>query len=124
MINQLFLKDMLVFFFRHQLTIKLYHFQTECYGAHKASDNYLDKFTGNLDRFMEVGQGIVGKIDISEIDLKIKSHQDSNIQDCLDRFITVLNNLGKMIPENSDLLTIRDEMLADANQFKYLLKFK
>lgn len=28
----------------HQIIMKLFHFQTELYGAHKASDTYLEKF--------------------------------------------------------------------------------
>lgn len=124
MIDQQFVNDIVNLFFKHQLTIKMYHFQTKNYGAHKASDSYLEKFTANLDRFMEVAQGIVGVIDTAEINIQFTRCQDDTIQSCLDRFGKMLGKLNEVLPDCPDLLTIRDEMLADINQFKYLLKFE
>ena len=49
-------------FFEHQLTIKMFHFQTKKYGAHKAADKYLVKYQANLDRYMEVYQGEKGRL--------------------------------------------------------------
>jgi hypothetical protein len=110
------------FFFEHQIIIKMFHFQTTQYGAHKASDEYLQKFLNNHDKFMEVAQGVYGKLELENIKLDIDLHKN-NITTHLDIFIKFLNLINK-IEKNSGLLTIKDEMLNDVNQFKYLLLFK
>ena len=117
-------EDILMFFFRHQIRIKMYHFQTGLYGAHKASDSYLDTFEQKLDKFMEVAQGIVGKLQTKNINLNIITVNDGTILEELNNFIKTLRMLDKVINTYSELLNIRDEMVADAEQLKYLLTFK
>lgn len=110
--------------FKHQLQIKMYHFQTQYYGAHKASDKYLEKFRDHLDRFMEVAQGIFGRLSQSKIDLRIDMATDNNIMDELNKFVLRLVQLDAIFTGKTDLLAIRDEILADLNQLKYLITFK
>ena len=110
--------------FKHELQIKMYHFQTQYYGAHKASDAYLEKFRDNLDRFMEVAQGIFGRLSQSKIDLRIDMATDNNIVDELNKFVLRLVQLDAIFTGKTDLLAIRDEILADLNQLKYLITFK
>lgn len=111
-------------FFIHKTAIKMLHFQTKSYGAHKALDGYLEKFDANFDRFMEVSQGIFGDTDLKSIDIKVKTMTDSNVQSKLSDFAQMLQELSKSHDEHPDLLAIRDEMLSDVNQLKYLLTFK
>jgi hypothetical protein len=122
--TQKIFEDILLFFFRHQLKIKMYHFQTKSYGAHKASDSYLSEFEQKLDKFMEVAQGIVGKLELKKIKLELFTLDDQTITDELDLFIKTLGMFDKVINKYSELLNIRDEMVADAKQLKYLLTFK
>lgn len=122
--NQEIFEKILVIFFRHQLKIKMYHFQTTLYGAHKASDSYLEVFEGKLDRFMEVAQGIVGKFTISTMKLNINTLTELTIIEELNNFIKILKLFDKAMNGQSELLNIRDELVADAEQFKYLLTFK
>ena len=107
-------------FFLHKITLKMLHFQTKYFGVHKAIDAYLLKFDLNFDRFMEVSQGIYGSTDLKKFELNIKVLNDSSVQKNLKQFVGVLNDIS----QHHDLLAIRDEMLADANQLKYLLEFK
>ena len=102
--DQKLLCNIIKIFFQHQLEIKMYHFQTKLYGAHKASDMYHGGFLEKMDKFLEAAQGIAGQTKLQTVDLKFKTLDDMII--------------------NKDLLAIRDEMIADANQFKYLLLFK
>jgi hypothetical protein len=106
-------------FFEHALLIKLFHFQTERWGAHKASDDYYGKFQAKLDRFMEVAQGEVGTVTVKHMPLQLETLTDSTIDAYLGSFARVLEG----IKNSSALRAIRDEMLADLYQFRYLLTF-
>ena len=46
------------------------------------------------------------------------------IIDELDHFRDILKSLDKLVEKYSGLLTIRDELLADADQLQYLLTFQ
>lgn len=119
-----FIEALLCLSFNHQLQMKMYHFQTLEYGAHKAVDSYLSKFTDNLDKFMEVAQGIFGKFKIKYLDIKFETLNDQNIVENLNKFINILRNCDQFINTYTELTNIRDEMVGDINQLKYLLTFK
>jgi len=108
-------------FFQHQLVVKMYHFQTKKYGAHKASDKYLVKYSANFDRFMEVFQGETGRLQDNQIILEFAVATDETIDMHLKSMIDHLNSFNKL---SYELAAIRDEMLADLQQFRYLLTFK
>jgi hypothetical protein len=126
MLESEMLNSFLVRFLNHQIKIKMLHFQTKSYGTHKATDDYLVKFATNFDRFMEVAQGISGKIDLKNIKFNIDLLNDQSVEEDLKTFRDVLISLELPMNDdiNSDLITIRDEMLADLNQLIYLLTFK
>lgn len=109
----------------HQIVLKLFHFQTELYGAHKASDAYLEKFAQTMDKFLEIAQGIYGKITLKKYTLSGSSHSDENIIKHIDGMITLLREkIDDVLGEYTDLINIRDELVGDAEQLKYLLTFK
>jgi hypothetical protein len=109
----------------HQVVMKLFHFQTEHYGAHKASDKYIEKYSGVFDRFLEVAQGIYGKISLKKYSLTGSSHTDENIVKHLDGMIIYWRSkIDDILDEYTDLINIRDELVGDAEQLKYLLTFK
>ena len=109
----------------HQIVMKLYHFQTQQYGAHKASDAYIEKYAGMLDKFLEVAQGIYGKVTLKKYSLAGSSHTDENIIKHINGMITYWKNkINDILDDNTDLINIRDELVADADQLKYLLTFK
>lgn len=118
------LEKILLLFFRHQIKIKMFHFQTHTYGGHKASDAYLETFTNKLDKFMEVGQGICGKFQTQKINININTLNDTTINDELDQFVKLLREFDGVMSKYTELLNLRDELIADAEQFKYLLTFK
>lgn len=108
-------------FFQHQLTMKMYHFQTNNYGAHKAADKYLVKYAANFDRFMEVWQGANGRLANNNIQVKFNTVNDDTVTIHLNNMVDFLINMNDL---TVDLSTIRDEMVADIQQLKYLLTFK
>lgn len=118
------LELLLQYFFRHQLELKMFHFQTKLYGGHKASDEYLQNFEGNLDKFMEVAQGVYGKFDIKTINIQFNVASDESIINSLDIFISIVKKVSKHFRDQTSLLNILDEIVADAQKLKYLLTFK
>jgi len=118
------LDSLLLRFFEHQTMVKLYHFQTKRYGAHKAADAYYAKFLANLDRFMEVAQGIYGTVGISNWKLDDTAVTDADVDKRLKEFAKLLVQLNAPFAEHQALLSVRDEMLADVNQLRYLLTFQ
>ena len=119
------LETILHTFFEHQLIIKMLHFQTKHYGAHKTLDRYGSTFRDQLDLFMEVGQGIFGTVKTKNIDISVPTMTDSNIEKYMNEFIKFLDTFEKLLGSgHSDLLNIRDEIKAESNRLKYLLKFR
>ena len=109
----------------HQIVMKLFHFQTLEYGAHKASDSYIEKYANTLDKFLEVAQGIYGKITLKKYSLAGSSHTDENIVKHINGMISYWKTkIDDVLDNNTDLINIRDELLGDAEQLKYLLTFK
>jgi hypothetical protein len=113
-------------FFGHQTQIKMFHFQTKKWGAHKASDAYLCKFGANFDRFMEVYQGAYKKVQTPEIKVNLQMLNDENIVQNLAEFVKWLKAMDSAqdnaLSEQPGLLAIRDEMVADVQQLIYLLR--
>ena len=110
--------------------IKLYHWKTKIYATHKATDELYGKLNDNIDRFIEVLLGKIG----NRINLfKVNSIPIRNIETTEDikreinyyksYFVSLNDNKFMKQMTNSDLFTIRDEILADLNQFLYLLTF-
>lgn len=122
------LQDITTELFSHLIMIKMLHFQTTRYGSHKALDKYYNKFNKNLDMILEVLQGEKGKITIKDSSLIIKSDlaNDSNIIQKLDTFKkeVLINMINTNYGSNLGLISIRDELVADIDQLKYLLTFQ
>lgn len=108
--------------------VKLYHWKTHSHPEHVATDELYARLNEHIDKFVEVYLGKDGSriqkwndtLSVVQYNRKkeFKSKmlyyreflQDMNL--CLDS------------KKDMDLLNIRDEILADLNQFFYLLTFK
>ena len=113
-------------------TIKVYHWKTYSYATHKATDELYASLGANIDKFVEV---LLGKAQ-NRIKLRTKNIpvKDMNspqefkreIDSYKSYLVNLSNNkaLGAGGMTNSDLFNIRDEILADLNQFLYLFTFK
>lgn len=126
-----FQKQITVIFFEMLLMIKLYHWKTYSYATHKATDDLYSKFNGNIDKFMEVLLGKTGvridlmsKKSIALIDLNSPESLKKKIDSFKYYLVNLDNNKAMKTMSNADLFTIRDEILADMNQFLYLFTFK
>lgn len=103
--------------------IKIYHWQTQSYARHIASDNIYAKLSLNVDRFVEIIQGKYGRIIMpSDNKIALDNQTDSSIVELLTQFKNWLIN-QTFISQDSDLVNIRDEILGDVNQTLYLFTF-
>jgi len=106
--------------------VKLYHWKTKSYAQHKATDELYEQLNEHLDKFVEV---LLGK---SESRIHMVSQRvhlmDQNLKTFKEKiyeFRAFLVDMDQYFgtKQDTDLLSIRDEILADINQFLYLLTF-
>ena len=108
--------------------VKLYHWKTQSYAQHKATDELYASLNENVDRFIEVLLGKDNKR-IKMMEKKIDLIDPANVSEFKTRiyeyreFLTDMN-LHFSEKTDMDLLSIRDELLADINQFLYLMTFR
>lgn len=121
-------KSHLVKIFLEMLNVvKLYHWKTRSFSLHKATDELYERLNGHIDTFVEVllgkDQSRIKMIE-REIDL-LDYEKKSNFQSRIFEYRAFLTGLNDYFDEkrDSDLLSIRDEILGDINQFLYLMTF-
>lgn len=110
--------------FTHYIVMKMYHFQTKSYGAHKASDTYVTDFLTFQDLFMEVAQGIYGKLESTSHECSTKLYDDDTITGYISESVTMLDDLRSKVSSHSDLVNLLDDQIHRLNQLSYLLTFQ
>lgn len=108
-----------------QSQLKVLHWQTKSYAEHQAFGKAYDVLDGLMDQFVEVHSGKYGNtLAKTNFQMSAANHKDSNAMALIDSYISYLmNDLPMILKEgDSDLLNIRDEMVAVLNQTKYLLR--
>ena len=106
--------------------VKLYHWKTHSYAQHKATDELYERLNKNIDTFVET---LLGKennrIKMVEKQLRILDNSNTRkFKNNIYEFRDFLTNLDKMFnKKDSGLLSIRDDLLVDINQFLYLMTF-
>lgn len=115
--------DFVKLMFNLQLLNKLYHWNTTSFARHKATDQFADSIDPLIDRFVEVFSGRYNiKPSVNNIVLNDKYLTDDGI---VELFKTIKGYFEKEIPKftnDSELLNIRDELLAEINKMNYLLR--
>jgi len=121
-------KSHIVYIFFEMLnTVKLYHWKTRSYAQHKATDELYGRLNENIDKFVEV---MLGKDEsrIKMMEKKIDLGDYVNVGDFKEKmykYREFLGDLNRHLDEkkDSDLFSIRDDILVDLNQFLYLMTF-
>jgi hypothetical protein len=108
-------------FFNIRDQIKLYHWQTRSFAEHKATDDLVGKLDTNIDTFVEAYMGRYGRPRMGQT-YPLKNLTVTGIRAFISRSDEWLTfKLPRMVKNtDTDLLNIRDEILADLNQIKYL----
>jgi hypothetical protein len=103
---------------------KIYHWNTKSYPRHKATDEFVENMDKLIDRFVEVYVGRYGrdKALSHDMDIKLPGFTEKSIIKFFEEARTWLSTtLPPMLKSHdTDLLNIRDEMLAELNQALYL----
>ena len=124
-----FKKEIVSMFLKMLNTTKLYHWRTYSYATHEATDNLYADLNKYVDEFVEV---MMGKMDnrnkILNIHL-VKMNVPNNNNDFKKEIEYYKNFLIELDPHlkskgNSDLMNIRDEILASLNKLLYLMTLK
>jgi hypothetical protein len=126
--------------------IKVYHWNTHSFSQHKATDELYQRLNDHIDKFVEVllGKreariGSLGPLNLSRgaegaqkqgfvlkrgaKKLVMETSASKKFKTHIYEFREYLIKMDSCAP-GSDLLNIRDEILADINQFLYLLSLK
>ena len=111
-----------------QSQFKVLHWQTQSYSKHNAYGGAYDSFSDLSDKFMEVYMGKYGRVALDgENDaIQLSNIGEMNVDEFVDTVVEFLCSLTNQLNDkrDSDLLNIRDEMLAEVNKLKYLLTLK
>jgi hypothetical protein len=112
------------FFFEMRGQIKLYHWQTHSFAQHKATDDLLDSLDKAIDEYVEVYMGHYGrpKMTSRNSSYRLQNLNEKGmikfLKDCIGYLQGPL--VKKLKPTDTELVNLRDEMLADLNQVMYL----
>ena len=107
--------------------VKIYHWKTYSFAQHKATDKLYERLNKNIDTFIEV---LLGK-DQSRVQLVERSIQLMDPSEKTSFQNKVLEYRGFLTDMNiyfdpardTDILSVRDDILVDINQFLYLMTF-
>lgn len=104
--------------------VKIYHWETFSFGRHKATDDLVDSLDAHIDKFTEAYMGRYGRPKFTSKTGKLQMFDisDKRAHELLAGGIVWLTNeLPKMLKRtDTDLLNIRDEILGDLQQARYL----
>jgi DNA-binding ferritin-like protein len=104
--------------------MRIFHWQTMSYAEHKAFGKIYQNLTELIDNFVEVCMAKHGRPDFGgEFNLPQYDYKAVNVDEYINSMIEFLISLDSVYQEqiDSDILNIRDEMLAEVNRLKYLL---
>ena len=114
-------------------TIKLYHWNTDHYATHKATDQLYGDLNTKIDTFVETMLGKESVLSRNKV-LNIhslhmntfKSNKDFRKETEMYKsfLIRLSDDKSFNTPQNTDLMNMRDDILASLNQFLYLLTLR
>ena len=99
------------------MLIKMYHWKTHSYSSHKATDHLYASLNEHMDKFVEIWLGKNNKKLNAEMNISVTY---TKIKPKVNAFIKHLEGLQL----DNDLLSVRDDIVGELNQFLYLLTFK
>ena len=108
--------------------IKIYHWQTFSYARHVATNDLITKLDASIDEFVEVYIGKYGrpKFTGKSSSIRLRNFSDTEAPKLIDEAIDwMTHDLGSKIKKaDTDLLNIRDTIVANLNQVRFLFSLK
>ena len=112
----------------YQNQIKILHWQTTSYAEHKTLDGLFGELSSHIDEFVETFMGKYGRILAqNNFNIILQNYSSLAPMDLMNQMVVYLSvDLPTMLDtqKDTDLLNIRDEILASVNKTKYLLTLK
>ena len=120
--------DQIHFFLHLRDQIKLYHWQTRVYSRHIATDTILEKLEKSIDSYVEIYIGKYGRPKVSgkNASITLQNLTEAGATRLIVAAVKYLQGpLTKTLkPIDTDLMNVRDEIVADLNQLLYLFTLK
>jgi hypothetical protein len=120
--------DQIHFFLHLRDQIKLYHWQTRVYSRHIATDKILEKLEKSIDEYVEIYIGKYGRPKVSgkNASITLQNLSEAGATRLIVASVKYLQGpLTKTLkPIDTDLMNVRDEIVADLNQLLYLFTLK
>ena len=113
------MEDTILIFLELINNIKIYHWKTRNYAEHVATDGLHAKLSANMDKFAEVFLGMSGDRFSINSKLTVADKSKKGLCDKVRGFIKYMEGLKI----TGDLSNIREDVIADCNQFLYLMTF-
>lgn len=110
-----------------QEQFRILHWQTKSYARHNAFGGIYSDLDELIDEFMEVYMGKYGRVEFEgDGTIVLQNSSSLDLNSFVKENIEYLKSLSdELNPSNdSDLLNIRDEMMAKINKLRYLLTLK
>jgi len=109
-----------------QNQVKYFHWQTKSYAQHQALAKVFDSITELIDTFVETLMGKYGRPSTKGQKFEMFDLEDVNIEEWTGGVCDLLISFSDVLDDvqDTDLLNLRDEMLQNFNQLKYLLTLK
>lgn len=108
--------------------VKIYHWNTQSFSEHKATDELYERLGKNIDSFVEIMLGKDGsRLEHLSRTISLKTLKTkTSLREKMFAYRKFLMGMNRCFDPDtdSDLLNIRDEILADINQFLYLLTLR
>jgi len=117
-------ETIIIYFLQCKEQIKLQHWNTFSYSTHKATDELYSGLLELIDEFVETMMGKYGRpVFPDTFTLELEKPENIDTTQYLSQFADYLIELSDELDPrtDTDLLNIRDEMLAETNKTKYLL---
>lgn len=116
--------DQIHFFLQLRNQIKLYHWQTRIYARHIATDKILEMLEKSIDSYVEIYIGKYGrpKVNGKNAVLTLHNLSEAGATRMIISAVKYLHGpLTKTLHDvDTDLMNIRDEIIAELNQLLYL----
>jgi hypothetical protein len=116
-------EEIIKVFFHMTLNIKLYHWQTTLYSRHKATCELFASIIDLTDNFVETYIGRYTRPYFEEdFQINVSQISDDEARNLIQQYILFLKKeVPKQLKQHdTDLLNIRDELLASLNKTLYL----
>jgi hypothetical protein len=106
-----------------QQQLRIFHWQTDSYAKHKAFGKAYEELDGLIDTFVEIFMGKFGRSKPTvtfQINLKPLNNEEI-VEQVLTSFEAYLMDMSEELNSQTDLLNIRDSILAEVNHLRYRL---